>query len=220
MRHDPRQSWWNNQTPGAVRQSRHLRASRLIAWAIVCGAAIGHESTVQAQSPIAPQGLVVWAQSQTGAGRAAATVDVALRADGTLVGRVVAAGQDARRQGVAGAGIVLRTQSRVIAQTAADAEGRFAVPGLSGGVYELTAHTPQGMCHRVCRLWSASAAPPSALAEIELVGGQGNLLVLGQSPFPVAGIGRVATITGIVAGAIAVPVVYGTKNTKWIPASP
>lgn len=220
MRHDPRQPWWNNQSPGAVRRSGALRAYRLIAGAIVCGLVVPHAGTVRAQSPVAPQGLVVWAQSQTGAGRFPPTVDVALRADGALVGRVVAVGQDAWRHGVAGAGIVLRTPSRVVAQAAADAEGRFVISGLSGGVYELTAHMPQGMCRRVCRLWSAPAAPPSALAEIELVGGQGSLLVLGQSPFPVAGIGRVATITGIVAGAIAVPVVYGTKNTKWIPASP
>ncbi len=215
MKYGPRQSAWNNPAGGTVRRFRSWLPGGLIAWWVVGWLALDAGRPVGAEPPVAPPDPAAWSA------RDVSVDDVALRAEGILLGRVVTAGEGGLRRGVAGVGIVLRRQSRVVAQTATDAEGRFAISHLSGGVYELAARTPQGVYNRCCRLWAGSAAPPSAMAEIELVDdGQHGQLVRGQSPFPVASIGRVATIAGIAAGAIAVPAIYNTKKTEWIPASP
>lgn len=137
-------------------------------------------------------------------------MDIALQENGMLLGMIV----DVQGQPASGAAVSLRQANREVVRFAADAQGRFAVTGLRGGMYEIATPRSTGLY----RLWAANTAPPSAQAGVLIV--EGAAQVRGQSPFPVASIGRVATVTGLIAGGIAVPVVYGTKNTKWIPASP
>jgi len=148
-------------------------------------------------------------------------LDVALGPSGALAGRAIWSAVEGQRLPAFGQRIVLLRQGRAVAETSADREGRFVIHHLPGGIYQLLAWTPQGPLSRCLRLWPAATAPPHAVGEIELLGGPTQSpLVRGQSPFPAATFGQVATATGIAAGAIAVPVIYSTKREPWIPASP
>jgi hypothetical protein len=85
---------------------------------------------------------------------ATAVNDVALRADGLLVGQVV------DQQGVAKANTVVavRYANHEIVRTTTDANGVFAARGLRGGEYQLL--TDQGSSQ--CRLWAPETAPPAS----------------------------------------------------------
>ena len=144
--------------------------------------------------------------------------DVALRPDGTLEGRVVGGAKDARRGTLAGLPVILLRQTKPVAETVTDAHGRFVVHHLPGGTYQVVLGTSQGCWSRYCRVWPSVAAPPRALEQVDFSTEGG--IVRGQSPFPSATFRQVATIAGIAAGAIAVPVIYTTKQEPWIPASP
>jgi len=128
-------------------------------------------------------------------GQAPAIRDIALQTGGAMHGQVVDAqgnpcGQVAVR--------VVRTADPTplaIAQT--DSQGRFAVTGLSGGLYRV--ETPAGAA--MYRLWAPNTAPPSATASALVVQGdptmRGNLGGLGWFGWTLIGLG--------VAAAIAIP---------------
>ncbi len=128
---------------------------------------------------------------------AARVRDFALQPDGSLRGQVVdRAGREASHSTIA----VLQGDA-VITTSETDAHGRYALTGLSGGVFQVV--TEEGVT--VCRLWPAGAAPPSAQAEALLVHdnpvirgrlGHGGLVQLLSNPW---------VLGGIVAAAIAVP---------------
>ena len=99
-------------------------------------------------------------------------VDVALSQDGVLHGLVV----DTEGSPIAGTTVVVRQQGTVMAQLQSDLEGRFAVPILQGGVYNVSA---EGTVHAV-RLWVHGTAPPPARFALMLVGRQETLR--GQPP--------------------------------------
>lgn len=99
-----------------------------------------------------PQGALVAAekpQQQT----TARMLDVKLT-DGSASGQIV----DAQGKVLKGAKIALRYQNRVVAETTTNADGRFAITGLIGGVHEL--ETVNGRVP--ARLWTAKTAPASA----------------------------------------------------------
>jgi hypothetical protein len=130
--------------------------------------------------------------------------DIALAEGGTLHGQLV----DLRAGGVAGAPVSLRAQDREVAATTTRSDGRFEVPGLRGGVYQLAA----GQGNGIYRFWSPGTAPPAAqkgaIVYTQNGGGQGGgLKMLLANPVVVA---------GIVATAIAVPVALSNSR----PASP
>lgn len=96
--------------------------------------------------------------------------DVALRAGGVLVGQVV------DQQGVAQAKttVSIRYAGNEVVRTTTDENGVFAAKGLRGGQYQL--NTTENS--RVCRLWAADTAPPSARPAALVV--SGNDVVRGQ----------------------------------------
>ena len=101
---------------------------------------------------IIPQGALVAAekpQQQT----TARMLDVKLT-DGSASGQII----DAQGNVLKGAKIALRYQNRVVAETKTNAEGRFAITGLIGGVHEL--ETANGRIP--ARLWTEKTAPASA----------------------------------------------------------
>jgi hypothetical protein len=82
--------------------------------------------------------------------------DIALQDRGILAGTVL-------NQNGAPCGAVPVTVSRqgeIVARTETNASGQFAVPGLSGGLYEV--QTP--IASNVYRLWAPRTAPPAAQA--------------------------------------------------------
>ena len=123
---------------------------------------------------------------------AAVIRDVALQAGGAMRGQVVDAqgnpcGQVPLR--------VVRTSDQTpAATTQTDAQGRFAVSGLTGGVYRV--ETPAGAA--VYRLWAPNTAPPSAIASALIVQGdptvRGNLGSIGWLGWTLIGLGVAAAV--------------------------
>ena len=87
--------------------------------------------------------------------------DLALADGGTLRGQVVDQNGQHQRDLL----VTISQRGEALAQTKTNAEGRFAVRGLRGGVYVITA----GHDSTVVRAWSANAAPPAASSETLLV---------------------------------------------------
>jgi hypothetical protein len=122
--------------------------------------------------------------------------DVALAPGGTLVGQVV----DSAGVGVAGAAVTVRHNETVVASTVSTAQGNFAIRGLQGGVFQVSAGQGLG----IYRLWAPETAPPAAGKSALIV--SDATTVRGQT----SRIGQFLTnplvVAGIVAVAVAVPV--------------
>lgn len=123
--------------------------------------------------------------------------DIALQAGGALRGQVV----DGQGQpcGLVAVRVVRASDQKPLAVVQTDAQGRFVVSGLTGGVYRV--ETPGGAA--VYRLWAPNTAPPSATASALLIHGdslvRGNLGGIGWFGWTLIGLG--------VAAAIAIPLV-------------
>jgi hypothetical protein len=130
-----------------------------------------------------------------GAGQSSAIRDVALQTGGVMHGQVVdAQGNPCDQVAVR----VARTSDPTpLAVVQTDSQGRFAVSGLSGGVYRV--ETPAGAA--MYRLWAPNTAPPSATTSALVLQGdptmRGNLGGLGWFGWTLIGLG--------VAAAIAIP---------------
>jgi hypothetical protein len=137
--------------------------------------------------------------------RQSVIVDVALRDRGQLSGRVVIADGTA----VAGAPVSLAYRGQDIARTATDTQGRFALVGLRGGVYQF--NTPGST--RSVRLWAPRTAPPAAQQVVTLVV-QPQPVVRGQS-IDAGGPGLITKsliVGGVVATAVAVPLATRSRG--------
>ena len=93
------------------------------------------------------------------------TLDVSLGKTGTFSGRTV----DHTGAPVEGAKVLLKQGKSVVAETVTDENGRFTVPSVKSGLYQVSSGATEG----TYRLWSEQAAPPSAKAQ--------GLLVLGEN---------------------------------------
>jgi hypothetical protein len=130
-----------------------------------------------------------------GTGPLPAIRDVALQTGGAMHGQVVdAQGNPCREVAVR---VVRTTETTPLAVVQTDSQGRFAVQGLSGGIYRV--ETPAGAA--MYRLWAPNTAPPSATTSALVVQGdptvRGNLGGLGWFGWTLIGLG--------VAAAIAIP---------------
>jgi hypothetical protein len=121
---------------------------------------------------------------------------VALAEDGALHGVVV----DGQAVPVPGTQVTLAQADRQIAATVSDADGRFTLAAVRGGVYQISAG--QGVA--VYRVWTAASAPPAA-SRLALVNAQSQI-VRGQMPFWDLFRTDAFLITAIVATAVAIPV--------------
>lgn len=90
-----------------------------------------------------------------------AVADVTLTESGDLAGAVVSSSG----KPVDGALVTLTKQGKSVAQTTTNADGEFALASVKSGMYELQA----GPSRRAVRVWSADAAPPSAVEQANLV---------------------------------------------------
>ena len=97
--------------------------------------------------------------------------DVAL-SSGVFTGQVV----DHQGNALANTAIVVGQQGTQVAKAVTNANGRFQVSGLNGGVYQIAA----GNAISVCRVWHENAAPPIAtdgllvVSDANIVRGQCN----------------------------------------------
>jgi hypothetical protein len=140
----------------------------------------------------------------------AVTADVALASDGSLRGQAVnAQGKPAPLIRVA-----LRQDDRDVATTTTDRDGRFRLPGLRAGTYQLMA----GQATVTYRLWQGKMAPPSA-TPAALVVVDGDQVLAQQGP-----LGYWLTnpwvVAAIVAAAVAIPVAIHNHQADDGPPAP
>lgn len=101
-----------------------------------------------------------------------AAIDVAMAKDGTVSGRVL----DADQTGVAKTEVSIRQGKMEVAKTVTDADGRFEIANVKGGVYVVAANSGFGLF----RFWTAKSAPPKAHEQVLLM--SKAVVVRAQSP--------------------------------------
>lgn len=91
----------------------------------------------------------------------AKVVDVVLSPDGTLTGRVV----DTRNRPRGGTIVDVKRGRRVVARARTDADGRYAITDLPGGLYQFRVDDSE----RLVRAWAAGTAPRGADRQLRVV---------------------------------------------------
>ncbi len=94
--------------------------------------------------------------------------DVALQQAGTLHGAILSE----QGQHAVGQTVSLTASGELVADAVVGADGKFAIAGLRPGVYSVAV----GDSQNVIRLWSETAAPPSATPELLLVDQQSQVV--------------------------------------------
>jgi len=130
------------------------------------------------------------------ADRTSAALDVELLPGGVLRGQVIDV-EGIARQGML---VTLHRSGRRIATAVTDRTGSFAIAGVRGGRYEITA----GQVFGGYRIWAPSTAPPAARQGVLLVVGEGGLR--GQTGPIAFWLGNPWLVAGIVAAAVSIPV--------------
>ncbi len=105
----------------------------------------------------------------------AKVIDVSLQKGGLLWGQVV----NPQGRGLDRAPVSVRLQRKEIVRAEADRQGRFAIRGLRGGVYQVASEDS----FRFIRVWAEGTAPPSANSSVMLVAGQAAR-GQGSQPYP------------------------------------
>jgi hypothetical protein len=184
-------------------EGRHMKRTRT-AGALVLVSALGlvvPEHVLRAAAlGAAPMPAAGKPVTEVPAGRIA---DVALAEDGVLHGIVV----DSQATVVPRVQVSMIQGDREVARTVSDAEGRFALHAMRGGVYQISAGT--GIS--AYRVWTAPTAPPAA-TRIALVNARPQI-VRGQMPFWNLFKTDAFLIAAVVATAVAIPVaVHNLKD--------
>lgn len=122
------------------------------------------------------------------------TVDVQLDAHGNLSGDVV----DRQGNRQAGVDVHVWQAGQPRARVVSDNQGRFAVRGLKGGVYQILTETG-GL---VVRLWQNRSGPPAAKSRLMIVQGPVVRGQLGPHPHPLATRAQDGVGTGLFGGSI------------------
>jgi hypothetical protein len=176
-----------------------MKLSKVVRGVVSALTCCGMLSTQLAQAA----GPVSYSPARSGAvaNQPASVRDVALAEGGELRGQIVAV--------QAPLPVVVRRNGEEVARTETDASGRFAVRGLTGGLYEVDTPVGQGMF----RAWSPRTAPPAAeqsavlVAQDKVVRGQ-----WGSSAF--GWLGNPWVLAAIVAAAIAIPLALDNDDAS------
>lgn len=123
--------------------------------------------------------------------------DVALGESGVFHGQVV----DVQGQASAATPVLMSRQGEMVARTETDEQGRFAVRGLTGGIYEV--QTP--VSNSVYRVWSPGTAPPAAISEAVIVPDQDIVRGQGRGRQALSWLANPWVLAALVAAAIAIP---------------
>jgi hypothetical protein len=150
-----------------------------------------------------------------------AVADVSLRPDGALTGRVVDFDAVSDQEHVAAVEVELIADRQTVARASTDRYGRFVFENVRPGPYQIVVRCGGSSSWWFCRAWPASSAPPHAQQEVVVpIGGP---IVRGQHPIvlPVLSLPQAATVTGLVAGAVAAPMIYHNSLVdNRVPTSP
>lgn len=130
--------------------------------------------------------------------------DVVLHQGNVLVGQVV----DAQGASQPNTTVTVANHETEVATVQTDAEGKFSITGLPGGVYRVAA----GQNHNIYRVWAPNTAPPIAQKSVMMVVGQD--VVRGQygyTPGPFTSMAQWCAdhpvmCAAIVGAAIAIPI--------------
>ena len=144
--------------------------------------------------------------------------DVALGEGGVLLGQVM----DSQGIATAHATVTLADHQQEITRVRTDELGKFSVPNLRGGVYQIS-YRGQTTLYR---LWAANTAPPVAQQSVTLVT-NGDVVrgQYGNSPGPFGSIAQWVAdhplITASAVGAaIAIPIALNDDNDSTPPSTP
>ena len=176
---------------------RQIAAIGLVMFSAVVVPAKSHAETPLAEAALLPVA-------------ATSTVDVALSANGVLMGACV----DTEGEPVAGATIYVLQQDEVVALILSDEQGRFSVDQIEGGVYQIV-HAGGAT---TCRAWTAVAAPPSAHRELLLVSGATFRAQIGPTA---QFLGNPWVVAGLVVTGITVPIaIHNNRRDRPDASSP
>ena len=134
-------------------------------------------------------------------------LDVALGERGTLLGYVV----DGKGVRQSSERLVVRRSGEELAAVVTDAEGRFLVSGLGGGVVELEVSGRT----TVCRVWYPGTAPPAAKKAVLIV--TDDAVRLGQREFGTLLHSDPALLGLFLVAAILVPVIINSTTSSSSP---
>ena len=138
------------------------------------------------------------------------TIDVALQDDGEFRGIV----QRVTGEPAAEAQFVVYDQQQLIAEGTTDRHGRFALPGVQGGLYKVAWKTADGESGAMaCRLWAAGSGPP--LANQTPIMASQPTTIRGQRPpaKPWCWIANPWVAAGLITAAIAIPIALSDDDT-------
>jgi len=166
-----------------------LRRSRTVALTI-CAGMLLPGSWVQG----AEKGVKSAAPTKTAA-QPGPIQDVALSGDGVLEGMVIGASGTA----IAGAPVLVAQEGNQVATSKSGKDGHFSVPGLRGGVYQVSSARGTG----VFRVWTQDSAPPAARQLATVVAEPS--VVRGQMPLSQLFRTDVVVIGTIIGAGIAIP---------------
>ncbi len=133
-----------------------------------------------------------------------AVQDVALQQNGTLKGSVV----DTAGVALEGRTVIVGRSGKQVASASTDAQGRFAVDELPGGVYQLS----EGAGIWTYRLWADGSAPPNSRPAALIV--EGSQTVRGQRPIGDLFCSDPFIITAVIVAAVAIPVAIHNSQKK------
>ncbi len=141
------------------------------------------------------------------------TIDVMLHDGGLLLGQVL----DAQGQPQRFVPVSLYAKDRLLATVKTDAQGRYTLRGLHGGIYRLVSAGGYGPY----RLWNPGAGPPTCRPGTLLIVGNGP--VRGNLSLPGAGslhfwLSDPYVIAGLIGAGVAVPIII--HNNQRSPSSP
>jgi Carboxypeptidase regulatory-like domain len=171
--------------------------TRILRRAAVGIAALGLFAPPRLSSAAEPQAP----ERPTASAPATAIMDVALAAGGVFSGQLV----DPQGRPQSGSSVELLQQQQTVATTTTDQDGRFSIPGLQGGMYQVVA----GQEMRLYRLWAPDTAPPGARQSVMLVAA--GQVVRGQRGWRYW-LTNPWVISGAVAAAIAVPIALANRD--------
>ncbi|MCA9208217.1 MAG: carboxypeptidase regulatory-like domain-containing protein [Planctomycetales bacterium] len=161
-----------------------LRRLQIIAALVVCASWIVPVRQLAAAPPV----------PVAAAAAAPVAIDIELDAAGRLVGQAI----DGQGRLLVAERVVVSQAGQEIASTVTDDQGRFAIEGMLGGLYQVA--TAQGGA--MCRVWMANTAPPVAKPHLLLAAGTD--VERGQRP--VTDLLHPVLIGLIIAAAIAIPI--------------
>ena len=166
-----------------------LRRSRAVALTICAGLLLPGSWASGAEPESKP------ARTSKAAVQQGPVQDVALSGDGVLEGMVIGAAGTP----IASAPVLVAQEGNHVATSKSGKDGHFSVPGLRGGVYQVSSARGTGLF----RVWTQDSAPPAA-RQLATVVAEPNV-VRGQMPLSQLFRTDMVVIGTIIAAGIAIP---------------